>query len=622
MQNLTPIEFTSYMEREISTFAKKKSVKLFQEYGIVVSVQDGVAVVTGLRKVGSSETVKFSKGISGMVQTLERDVTRICLMGSDSAVKPGDIVFRLRKFVEVPAGLDLLGRVVNSLGMPIDGKGPLIRWNSIKMKNKSKMLNSFKLATKKAKKANKIAAAKIKKANITSSSVKTATITSPIVNTASSINTSTTPTPAPRKRGRPAKRQYSTMPEKIKKAKKGVKAKKSGKVTNQLKNKLVYYRVERPAPGIMARQSIHEPLQTGLKAIDAMIPIGRGQRELILGDRGTGKTMIAIDAIINQTEHTQRHPYDKIVCVYVAIGQRQSKVQEVVNILEKHNALSNTCIVFAPAYAPVILQFIAPYAGTSIGEYFRDSGKHSLVVYDDLTKHAQLHRQLSLLLKTPPGREAYPGDVFYVHARLLERAAKLSKARRSGSLTSLPIVETFDGDSTAYIPTNIISITDGQIYLRQDLFFSGIRPAINLNFSVSRVGSAAQIESMRLLCGKLKLQMALYNDYKIFARFSTDLDPTIKQLLSRGDRLLELFKQRANVPLSVQRQILSFYIGLKGFLDNVPLSNISAFEHQLHMYAQEHAIWYPFFLNLSDDIDEAVTNTLISTFMTSDYLMS
>jgi len=359
------------------------------------------------------------------------------------------------------------------------------------MKNRSKLLNTFTPKATPALKPNTINTTKTNKAT---KAQKRSFATS--INLTNAINETK----------KQVIKDKSNTPAKAKKGQK-------------LKNKLVYYRVERPAPGIMARQSIHEPLQTGLKAIDAMIPIGRGQRELILGDRNTGKTAIAIDSIINQTEHTQRHPYDKIVCVYVAIGQRQSKVQEVVNVLEKHNALSNTCIVFAPAYAPVILQFIAPYAGTSIGEYFRDSGKHSLVVYDDLTKHAQLHRQLSLLLKTPPGREAYPGDIFYVHARLLERAAKLSKARRSGSLTSLPIVETFDGDSTAYIPTNIISITDGQIYLRQDLFFSGIRPAINLNFSVSRVGSAAQIESMRLLCGKLKLQMALYNDYINFCTF-------------------------------------------------------------------------------------------------------
>lgn len=378
-------------------------------------------------------------------------------------------------------------------------------------------------------------------------------------------------------------------------------------------------RVERPAPGIMDRRSIHEPLITGTKVVDAVIPIGRGQRELILGDRNTGKTTIAIDAVISQTRHNKASVRDKIYSIYVAIGQRQSKVQEVVNVLKKTDSLQYSVIVFAPSYAPAILQFIAPYTGTTMGEYFRDKGYHALVIYDDLTKHAQIHRQLSLLLKTPPGREAYPGDVFYVHARLLERSAKLSKKKLAGSLTALPVIETFDGDATSYIPTNVISITDGQIYLRQDLFFSGIKPAININFSVSRVGSAAQIETMQQLCGRLKLQMALYNDYKMFARFTSDLDPSIKQILVRGDRLLELFKQKANAPLPVQKQILSLYAGMKGFLDPIPLSRIADFERKLHAYVEKEPLWYPYYVMLEDEIDELVMNTLLACFMRCEY---
>lgn len=379
-------------------------------------------------------------------------------------------------------------------------------------------------------------------------------------------------------------------------------------------------KVERPAPGIMDRRSIHEPLITGTKVIDAVIPIGRGQRELILGDRNTGKTTLAVDAIISQSRHNRQNVSDKIYSIYVAVGQRQSKVQDVVNTLKNNNALKDTIIVFAPSFAPAILQFIAPYTGTTIGEFFRDKGYHALVIYDDLTKHAQIHRQLSLLLKTPPGREAYPGDIFYVHARLLERSAKLSEDKLGGSLTALPIIETFDGDATSYIPTNVISITDGQIYLRQDLFFSGIKPAVNINFSVSRVGSAAQIETMQQLCGRLKLQIALYNDYKIFARFTNDLDPSIKQMLVRGDRLTEIFKQKPNLPLPVQKQILSLYAVLKGFLDVLPLSTVPDFEKKLHLFVEQEPLWYPYYLMLEDEIDELIVNTLISCFIVCKYV--
>jgi len=375
--------------------------------------------------------------------------------------------------------------------------------------------------------------------------------------------------------------------------------------------------IERPAPGIMDRQSIHEPLQTGIKVIDALIPIGRGQRELILGDRNTGKTTIAIDTIISQANHNRENPNDKMYSIYVAIGQRQSKVQDVINTLRKHDAFKDVCIVFTPSFLPVTLQFLTPYTGITIAEYFRDRGQHSLVVFDDLTKHAQMYRQISLLLKTPPGREAFPGDIFYVHARLLERAAKLSDAKLSGSLTALPIIETFEGDATSYIPTNVISITDGQIYLRQDLFNGGFRPAVNINFSVSRVGSAAQVEPMKQLCGTLKLQMALYNEYKTFARLTSELDDTVKHVLTRGDRLLEIFKQKANAPLPVQSTILSIYIAVKGFLDKIPLSKVSDFESQLHMYVQNEPLWYPYYLDLDDEIDEEVLNTMITCFITA-----
>ncbi len=368
-----------------------------------------------------------------MVSTLERDITRICLMGSDSAVKPGDTVFRLEKNIEIITGQNLLGRVVDSIGNPLDGLGEISKEGEFIVKEDIILkdpLANIDLIEKELGRAEEI------------------------LNFYEAEDNAN-----------------------FRKAVKKLMFLMSFTSTN----------IEVKSPTIMQRMSIFQPLHTGTKVIDALIPIGRGQRELILGDRNTGKTTLAIDAIINQTHHNFYNPCDQIACVYVAIGQRQSKVQEVVNLLTKHNSLNNTAIVFAPSYSPVLLQFIAPYSGTTIAEYFRDRGRHSLVIYDDLTKHAQLHRQMSLLLKTPPGREAYPGDVFYVHSRLLERAAKLSKEELGGSLTAIPVIETFDGDATSYIPTNVISITDGQIYLRQDLFFSGIKPGVNINFSVSQM---------------------------------------------------------------------------------------------------------------------------------------
>jgi F-type H+-transporting ATPase subunit alpha len=373
---VSPVESIKGLERAIKKYVKAKKILSFNEYGVVLSVQDGVALATGLKSVGISEIVKFRGGVNGQVSTLERDVTRICLMGPDKLVKPGVTVHRLRKFIQVPVGKELLGRVVDSLGKPIDGKGMLL--------------------SKRDRTLTKTDSEKRSLSDILTSNLK-ATETQKAVRTSKN---------------------------------------EGQKASVNLVSKLPRRRVERPAPGIMHRMSIHEPLQTGTKVIDALIPIGRGQRELILGDRNTGKTTIALDAMINQSAHNKAHPNDKIYSVYVAVGQRQSKVQEVVNLLTKHNAFEDSCVVFAPSYAPVILQFIAPYAGTTIAEYFRDTGRHALVIYDDLTKHAQIHRQLSLLLKTPPGREAYPGDVFYVHARLLERSAKLSKAKGAGSLTA------------------------------------------------------------------------------------------------------------------------------------------------------------------------------------------
>jgi F-type H+-transporting ATPase subunit alpha len=415
----------------------------------------------------AGELVEFSAGVSGMVLNLEEEAVGVAILGDDAKVKEGSSVRRTGKIVQVPVGEALLGRVVNALGIPIDGRGDI----------------------------------------------------------------------------------------------------------NSAHHRLV----EVKAPGIVARQSVHEPLQTGIKAIDAMIPVGRGQRELIIGDRQTGKTAVAIDTIINQKGRG-------VYCIYVAIGQKQSTVAQVVEKLRQHGALEHTIIVSATAAETAPLQFLAPYTGVTIGEWFRDNGKHALIVYDDLTKQAQAYRQLSLLLRRPPGREAYPGDVFYLHSRLLERAAKLSKALGGGSLTALPIIETQAGDVSAYIPTNVISITDGQIFLETDLFHSGVRPAVNVGLSVSRVGGSAQIKAMKQVAGTLRLEMAQFREKAAFAQFGSDLDPATQRQIARGKRLTELLKQAQYAPLSVEAQVLVIYAGTHGYLDKIPENKVKEYETQLFAF--------------------------------------
>jgi len=412
----------------------------------------------------AGELVDFGGGVTGMILNLEEESVGIAILGDDTQVKEGSTVKRTNKIVQVPVGEELLGRVVNALGIPIDGKGEL------KAKN--------------------------------------------------------------------------------------------------------FRKVEVKAPGIVARQSVKEPLQTGLKAIDAMIPIGRGQRELIIGDRQTGKTAVALDTIINQKGRG-------VFCIYVAIGQKQSTVAQVVDKLRAHGALDHTIVVAATAAEQAPLQFLAAYTGVTMGEWFRDKGQHALIVYDDLTKQAQAYRQLSLLLRRPPGREAYPGDVFYLHSRLLERAAKLSDKLGGGSLTALPIIETQAGDVSAYIPTNVISITDGQIFLETDLFYSGIRPAVNVGLSVSRVGGSAQIKAMRQVAGTLRLELAQYREKAAFAQFGSDLDPATQKQLARGQRLTEILKQGQYVPMSVERQVVIIYAGTQGNLDKYPVDKLGEFEQQL-----------------------------------------
>ena len=442
------------------------------EVGEVVYIGDGVARVSGLENVMSSELVEFPNNVFGMALNLEQDSVGIVLFGDSSFVKEGDIAKRTGKIVEVPIGDGLLGRVVNPLGQPIDGKG--------------------------------------------------------------TINSSTT------------------------------------------------YPVERKALGVMQRQPVAEPLQTGLKSIDSMIPIGRGQRELIIGDRQTGKTAIAIDTIINQKENFESG--NPVYCIYVAIGQKASTVARVVQELEKAGALDYTTVVAANASDPAPLQYIAPYAGASMGEFFRDNGKHALIIYDDLSKQAAAYRQMSLLLRRPPGREAYPGDVFYLHSRLLERASKLSDDLGGGSLTALPIIETQEGDVAAYIPTNVISITDGQIFLDTDIFNSGIRPAVDVGISVSRVGGAAQTKAMKSIAGMLRLDLAQFRELEAFSKFGSDLDESTKKQLTRGRIMVEILKQNQYVPMTTEKQILIIYAGLNGYLDHIELNQVSEFETQLLEY--------------------------------------
>jgi F-type H+-transporting ATPase subunit alpha len=459
-------EISSIIRDQINNFESQADIS---EVGTVLKVGDGVAQVYGLDNVQAGEMVEFAGGIQGMALNLEEDNVGIVIFGDDRGIKEGDTVKRTQKIVEVPVGKGLLGRVVDALGNPIDGKGPIQSSES--------------------------------------------------------------------------------------------------------------RRIEVKAPGIIPRQSVGEPMQTGLKALDALVPIGRGQRELIIGDRQTGKTAVAIDTIINQKEVNQSEDESKkLYCIYVAIGQKRSTVAQVVKTLEENGAMEYTIVVAASASDPAPLQFLAPYAGCSMGEFFRDNGMHGLIVYDDLSKQAVAYRQMSLLLRRPPGREAFPGDVFYLHSRLLERAAKMSDANGGGSLTALPVIETQAGDVSAFIPTNVISITDGQIFLETELFFSGIRPAINVGLSVSRVGSAAQTKAMKKVAGKIKLELAQYREMAAFSQFASDLDASTKQLLARGERLTELLKQDQYVPMSVADQVLSIYAGVRGFLDKIETSRISEFQ--------------------------------------------
>ena len=464
---INPSEVTKILKEQIKKFGDKAEVS---EVGQVLSVGDGIARIYGLDNVQAGEMVEFSDGSKGMALNLESDNVGVVIFGDDRAIKEGDTVKRTGAIVDVPVGKELLGRVVDGLGNPIDGKGSL---------------------------------------------------------------------------------------------------------SKELKRN----RVEVKAPGIIPRKSVNEPMQTGLKAIDSLIPIGRGQRELIIGDRQTGKTAVAIDTIINQKKINESNDESKkLYCIYVAVGQKRSTVAQIVKTLEDAGAMEYTTIVSATASDPAPLQFLAPYTGCTMGEYYRDNGMHALIIYDDLSKQAVAYRQMSLLLRRPPGREAYPGDVFYLHSRLLERAAKLNDENGGGSLTALPIIETQAGDVSAYIPTNVISITDGQIFLGTEIFNQGIRPAVNVGLSVSRVGSAAQTKAMKKVAGSIKLELAQYREMAAFAQFGSDLDSATQKLLNRGSKLTELLKQKQYTPMTVAEQVISIYCGVKGYLDDIDLKNIAEFE--------------------------------------------
>jgi len=468
---INPSEVTKILKEQIKKFGEKAEIS---EVGQVLSVGDGIARVYGLDNVQAGEMVEFSTGLKGMALNLESDNVGVVIFGDDKSIKEGDIVKRTGAIVDTPVGKNLLGRVVDALGNPIDGKGDLDK-------------------------------------------------------------------------------------------------------------KLERKRVDVKAPGIIPRQSVNQPMQTGLKAIDSLIPIGRGQRELIIGDRQTGKTAVAIDTIINQKEiNKSGNEKDKLYCIYVAIGQKRSTVAQIVKSLEDAGAMEYTTIVSATASDPAPLQFLAPYTGCTMGEYFRDNGMHALIIYDDLSKQAVAYRQMSLLLRRPPGREAYPGDVFYLHSRLLERAAKLNDEKGGGSLTALPIIETQAGDVSAYIPTNVISITDGQIFLETELFNQGIRPAVNVGLSVSRVGSAAQTKAMKKVAGSIKLELAQYREMAAFAQFGSDLDASTQKLLNRGSKLTELLKQDQYSPMPVAQQVIAVFSGVRGFLDNVELSEIKNTEKNIY----------------------------------------
>ena len=464
--SLSARELSKLLEQRISNVSSDINI---DEVGRVLSIGDGIARIHGLDKVQAGELVEFANGVKGMALNLENDNVGVVLFGSDTLVNEGDLVKRSGSIVDVGVGRGTLGRVVDGLGNPIDGKGPL---------------------------------------------------------------TDVTRT-----------------------------------------------RVEVKAPGIIVRKSVHEPVQTGLKAVDSLVPIGRGQRELIIGDRQTGKTAVAIDTILNQKEaHLSGDESKKLYCVYVGIGQKRSTIAQIMKVLDSHGAMDYTTIVAATASDPAPLQFLAPYAGCAIGEYFRDNGMHALIIYDDLSKQAVSYRQMSLLLRRPPGREAFPGDVFYLHSRLLERAAKMSDEVGAGSLTALPVIETQGGDVSAFIPTNVISITDGQIFLETELFHKGIRPAINVGLSVSRVGSAAQVKAMKQVAGTLKLTLAQYREVAAFAQFGSDLDAATQFTLNRGERLTELLKQVQFSPMAIEQQVVVIYAGTKGYLDKVDVSKIAEFE--------------------------------------------
>ena len=460
-------EISAILKEQIANFGTEAEVA---EVGQVLSVGDGIARVYGLDNVQAGEMVEFPGGIKGMALNLETDNVGIVIFGEDRGIKEGDTVKRTCAIVDVPVGKALLGRVVDALGNPIDGKGPL------------------------------------------------------------------------------------------------------GDTERK--------RIEVKAPGIIPRRSVHEPVQTGLKAIDCLIPIGRGQRELIIGDRQTGKTAIILDTIINQrdTNANAKDESEKLYCIYVAIGQKRSSVARIVKTLEDHNAMDYTIVVAATASEPAPLQFLAPYAGCTMGEYFRDNAMHAVIFYDDLSKQAVSYRQMSLLLRRPPGREAYPGDVFYLHSRLLERAAKMNDDNGGGSLTALPVIETQAGDVSAYIPTNVISITDGQIFLETELFYAGIRPAVNVGISVSRVGSAAQVKAMKQVAGTIKLELAQYREMAAFSQFSSDLDPATQRLLARGARLTEMLKQGQFAPCPVEEQVVSIFAGVRGYLDKVEVKDVTRFD--------------------------------------------
>ena len=463
---LNAAEISSILKQQIKDFGKDAEVS---EIGQVLSVGDGIARVYGLDNVQAGEMVEFANGVKGMALNLEADNVGVVIFGEDRAIGEGDTVKRTKTIVDVPVGKGLLGRVVDPLGNPIDGKGPI----------------------------------------------------------------------------EAAERRL----------------------------------VDVKAPGILPRKSVHEPMQTGIKAVDSMIPIGRGQRELVIGDRQTGKTAICIDAILNQRAiNASGDESKKLYCVYVVIGQKRSTVAQIVKTLEDNGALEYTIVVAATASEPAPLQFLAPFSGCAMGEYFRDNGMHALIIYDDLSKQAVSYRQMSLLLRRPPGREAYPGDVFYLHSRLLERAAKLNDAQGAGSLTALPVIETQANDVSAYIPTNVISITDGQIFLETDLFYQGIRPAVNVGLSVSRVGSSAQIKAMKQVAGKIKGELAQYRELAAFAQFGSDLDATTQRILARGDRLTELMKQGQFSPLQVEEQVCVIFAGTQGYLDKIAKNRVQEFE--------------------------------------------